>query len=102
MLPCYIGPEFNATTCDLLRDDLWSDPKWQAEQPVGYDYPVNETCPPPGVGSDLSSTQCQLGNSPKYAINATSEADISKGILFAKKTNLRVVIKSSGHDFLQR
>ncbi|GAP87073.1 putative isoamyl alcohol oxidase [Rosellinia necatrix] len=102
MLPCYGGPDYDSETCQQLDSTLWWDPKWQAQQPVGYDYPLNEECPPPGTFGNVSAAHCQLGNSPMYAINATTEEDIVKGIQFAKKQNLRVVIKSSGHDFLQR
>jgi hypothetical protein len=102
LLPCYAGPAYNNETCQLLSSTLWWDPKWQAQQPVGYDYPLNEECPRPGLFGNVSDVNCQLGNSPTYAINATTEADILKGIRFAKEKNLRVVIKSSGHDFLQR
>ncbi|KID92408.1 isoamyl alcohol oxidase, partial [Metarhizium majus ARSEF 297] len=102
MLPCFIGPHANNATCQYLLKEGFYDPKFQAENPVGYDYPANEACPPPASAFTLPASYCQLGNSPTYAINATSEAIISKGIKFAKEKNLRVVIKSTGHDFLQR
>ncbi|KAI0574735.1 Isoamyl alcohol oxidase [Pyrenophora tritici-repentis] len=101
MLPCYVGPSYDAEQCAQLNDTLFYDPKFEAQHPVGYDYPLNETCPPPTV-TDAPASECQLGNSPVYAINATMEADIQNGIRFAKEKNLRVVIKSSGHDFVQR
>lgn len=101
MLPCYVGPSYDAERCAQLNDTLFYDPKFEAQHPVGYDYPLNETCPPPTV-IDAPASECKLGNSPVYAINATTEADIQNGILFAKRKNLRVVIKSSGHDFVQR
>lgn len=37
-----------------------------------------------------------------YAVNVTDEEDIVRSIKFAKQSNLRLVIKSTGHDFLQR
>lgn len=37
-----------------------------------------------------------------YAVNVTQEEDIVKSITFAKQSNLRLVVKSTGHDFLQR
>ncbi|CAI6312253.1 unnamed protein product [Periconia digitata] len=101
MLPCYVGPNYDAAQCAQLNDTLFYDPKFEAQHPVGYDYPLNETCPPPMV-TDAPASQCQLGNSPVYAINATTEADIKDGIRFAKEKNIRLVIKSSGHDFVQR
>lgn len=101
MLPCYQGPDYNAAVCDSLNNELFYNATFEAEHPVGYDYPVNEACPPP-TGTNTSASQCQLGNSPLYAINVTTEEDIIAGIKFAEEKNLRVVIKSTGHDFLQR
>lgn len=39
---------------------------------------------------------------PVLAVNVTEEDDIVKAILFAKSKNLRLVIKSTGHDILKR
>lgn len=37
-----------------------------------------------------------------FAVNVTSEDTISKTVKFAAKNNLRLSVKSTGHDFLQR
>jgi hypothetical protein len=37
-----------------------------------------------------------------YAVNATSPEHVSSAILFARRQNLRVVIKTTGHDSLAR
>lgn len=63
---------------------------------------MNESCSLPGVNETLPLADCRLGSWPVYAVNVTSEEDISKSILFAVENNLRVVVKSTGHDFLQR
>ncbi|KAI0248047.1 FAD-binding domain-containing protein [Lactifluus subvellereus] len=49
-----------------------------------------------------NGTTCAQGNVPLYAVNATTIQHIQAGIKFAQDHNLRVVIKSSGHDFLGR
>ncbi|KAI0248046.1 hypothetical protein BJV78DRAFT_1132054 [Lactifluus subvellereus] len=49
-----------------------------------------------------NGTTCAQGNVPLYAVNATTAEHIQAGIRFAQDYNLRVVIKSSGHDFLGR
>ncbi|CUS10784.1 unnamed protein product [Tuber aestivum] len=42
---------------------------------------------------------CQIGAYVRYAINVTEPADIIAGIKFAKKNNVRLVIRNTGHDF---
>lgn len=42
---------------------------------------------------------CTLGNYIDYAINVTEHADISKGVVFATKHNIRLVIRNTGHDY---
>ena len=79
---------------------LWTSPIWQAEQPIGYDYPTNRSCPVVKFGAATGT--CTLGNSPVYAVNVTEVDDIVRSIQFAKKKNIRLVIKSTGHDLLMR
>jgi FAD/FMN-containing dehydrogenase len=43
-----------------------------------------------------------LGNLPNYAINVSSAADVVAGIKFAKDSNIRLVVKNTGHDFQGR
>jgi hypothetical protein len=49
------------------------------------------------------TTPCLQGSVPPYALaiadGATAEADIGTGLRFAAQYNIRLVIKSSGHDF---
>ncbi|KAF8496253.1 FAD-binding domain-containing protein [Russula emetica] len=49
-----------------------------------------------------NGTTCAQGDVPLYAVNATTVADIQAGIRFSQAHDLRVVIKSSGHDYLGR
>jgi len=57
--------------------------------------------PPPELCLRDDSS-CAQGNVPLYAVNATAIQHIQAGIKFAQAHNLRVVIKSSGHDYLGR
>jgi hypothetical protein len=59
------------------------------------------TCPPINA-SVAAYPLCQLGAVPVYTINATKANDVSSGIKFAKENNLRLVIKNTGHDIVQR
>jgi FAD/FMN-containing dehydrogenase len=65
-------------------------------------YPINNTCAPVNASSGELPGTCVLGNQPLYAVNATNEADIVAAVQFAARTNIRVVIKETGHDILGR
>ncbi|KAK1982749.1 hypothetical protein LZ30DRAFT_624744 [Colletotrichum cereale] len=99
--PCYAGPNRDAAACEAVTQG-WTSTLFQTSQPIGYIYPLNMSCPPAPFAADAPSTNCTIGNSPVYVVNATSEEDISKAIEFARNHNIRIVIKSTGHDFLQR
>ncbi|KAI0268917.1 hypothetical protein BGY98DRAFT_1084115 [Russula aff. rugulosa BPL654] len=49
-----------------------------------------------------NGTTCAQGDVPLYAVNATTVLHIQAGIRFAQAHDLRVAIKSSGHDYLGR
>ncbi|KAL3294140.1 isoamyl alcohol oxidase [Colletotrichum asianum] len=99
--PCYAGPSRDAAACEAVTQG-WSTATFQASQPIGYDYPLNSSCPLAQFTANAPSANCTIGNSPVFAVNVTDEEHISKAVEFAKKNNIRVVIKSTGHDFLQR
>ena len=44
------------------------------------------------------STPCTLGNYNDYAIDVKQPPDIAKGIAFAIKHNIRLVIRNTGHE----
>lgn len=98
---CYPGSEASADQCQHV-DESWSDAVFQASDPVGLSYPINITCAPVNASSGEQPGTCALGNQPLYAVNATTEADIVAAIQFASRTNIRVVIKETGHDILGR
>ncbi|KAK5995329.1 VAO-type flavoprotein oxidase [Cladobotryum mycophilum] len=57
---------------------------------------VNDACLP------YPTLSCSPMGYPEYVINATTPSHVKLGIEFARKHNLRLVIKSTGHDFLGR
>lgn len=61
-------------------------------------YPLfaGDTCSP---FTDINAT-CGLGKEVLYAINITGPSDVAAGIAFAKKHNIRLVIRNTGHDLL--
>ncbi|KAJ6556385.1 FAD-binding domain-containing protein [Mycena capillaripes] len=49
-----------------------------------------------------NATTCGQGNVPIFSVEAQSAADIQVAVKFASRNNLRLVVKSSGHDVLGR
>lgn len=86
----------NSTACEALKSQ-WNFPQTYetSSSEIMSPYYQNRSCDP--FNTDQP---CQLGNYVSYAINVTCAEDIRKGIEFAKKHNVRLVIKNTGHDFL--
>ncbi|KAL2881482.1 hypothetical protein SGCOL_003048 [Colletotrichum sp. CLE4] len=102
-ISCHPGPDYDATLCASIMVD-WYKGEWMSSHPVGLDYPLNITCPPVQSPSNSTATAgaCTLGTNPVYAVNVTETDDIVAALKFAEEKNLRVVIKSTGHDVLGR
>lgn len=100
-ISCYPGPAQNPTQCAVVNQN-WSKNTFQQEFPVGYSYPLNITCPPVDASAGQTPGTCTLGNNPVYTVNATRVEHVAAGIRFAKKNNLRLVIRDTGHDLLGR
>lgn len=57
---------------------------------------ANETCDP----FTPQSRHCTLGNMVVYSVNASRPSDYSATIAFAKKKNIRLVIRNTGHEYV--
>ena len=53
----------------------------------------------PANGANSSAT-CTLGGFPSYSVEVHNVAQIQLAINFARNSNLRLVVKNTGHDFL--
>ncbi|KAI1107967.1 FAD-binding domain-containing protein [Jackrogersella minutella] len=88
---------YNEDQCDSLRR-VWFFPETHlpsSSSPMAYTFSHN-SCNPfldPSVS-------CTLGNLVAYTINATNAWDIQQGLDFAKRHNVRLVIRNTGHDYL--
>ncbi|EIM85819.1 FAD-binding domain-containing protein [Stereum hirsutum FP-91666 SS1] len=94
----------SAKFCEDLpcTDAEWSSSVFRATIPGAMDcynweqdYSGNSTCLE-------GASVCGQGDVPLYAINATFASDVQAGVNFASTNNLRLSIKSSGHDLLGR
>ncbi|KAL4740448.1 hypothetical protein BDV11DRAFT_169064 [Aspergillus similis] len=83
--PCYQGPGYSAEECQSVAES-WDDNVWLAESPIGYSYPLVDTCPPINATIPGYPT-CELGNSPLYSIGATQASDVAAGVQFARENN---------------
>ncbi|CAG8229306.1 unnamed protein product [Penicillium salamii] len=94
--PCYDGLEKNPAQCQKISK-VYQDSLFREASPIGFTYPVVDTCAPIN-GSIAGSPVCDLGSASVYSVNTTKPADVAAGIKFAKENNLRLVIKNTGHD----
>ncbi|KAJ6466801.1 FAD-binding domain-containing protein [Mycena sanguinolenta] len=85
-------------------DDQWTSAVFRSTIPgamdavnweQGYDLNPSSLCLRNG-------TTCGQGDVPLYSVEAETVADIQAAVKFSSIHNLRVVIKSSGHDYLGR
>lgn len=98
---CYPGPYQDDAEC-LNVDSQWTSQDFQSSTPIGLSYPT-ESCPVLNLTAGQQPTQnCTLGDQPVYTVNATEASHVSEGIRFAKRHNLRLVIRDTGHDLLRR
>ncbi|KAK0655897.1 hypothetical protein B0T16DRAFT_315247 [Cercophora newfieldiana] len=90
-------PVFDATECAKVNSS-WSTYEFHASDPVSVDWNqwANDTCLP---WSDYS---CSIDGYPKVVLNASIPAHVKAGVVFARKHNIRLVVKSSGHDYVGR
>ncbi|KAI1178916.1 FAD-binding domain-containing protein [Nemania sp. FL0916] len=88
-------PWYSAEACQALKES-WGVPQIQTSLPGEFLAPwfQNQSCTP----FEPETSSCRLGNYASYSINVTSSQDIVAGIEFAKKENVRLVVKNSGHD----
>jgi hypothetical protein len=81
---------------------------WRSDQPGSMQAPnfetfifTNDSISACYLNTTLG-VPCEQGNVPPIGVDARTPGDIQTAVVFAKKWNLQVVIKSTGHDFLGR
>jgi hypothetical protein len=97
--PCYA--DINSPECAVVTDN-WSNASWRSLQPGAMQDPNWEedaeghNCFEPWAGS------CHQGDVPPYGVVVTSPAHVAAAIAFAAVHNIRLVVKSSGHEQMGR
>ncbi|OTA54801.1 FAD-binding domain-containing protein [Hypoxylon sp. EC38] len=94
---CHIGSHYDQAACTSLKK-VWDYGQTYEPSPADIMNPYfqNQTCDP----YTPKNQTCELGNYVSYSINVTEAADVTAGIDFATKNNVRLVIKNTGHDFM--
>ncbi|KAH7392252.1 FAD binding domain-containing protein [Phaeosphaeria sp. MPI-PUGE-AT-0046c] len=96
--PCH-DPTYDAGACDELKKQ-WLNPLTHvpSSHSIMQSYFANQSCDP---FSDRS-IPCTLGNYVSYSVKATEHWDVIAALEFAKKNDVRVLVRNTGHDFLGR
>jgi hypothetical protein len=98
---CYDGNPLNSPyNCTEVKE-RWDLGVFHASWPESISYSVftNNSCIPPGKTGYTKEKGCSIGGLPQYVVNATKEEQIATAMEWASKRNIRIVIKSTGHDF---
>jgi FAD/FMN-containing dehydrogenase len=97
--PCVADPASPA--CAAVAAN-WTNASWRRIQPGAAQYPFYEADGDTGANCYEPGKPCAQGDVPPYGVRARSAADVGAALVFAGKHNLRVVVKSSGHDMQGR
>ncbi|KAI0477619.1 putative FAD-dependent isoamyl alcohol oxidase [Xylariaceae sp. FL0804] len=96
---CHAAPyhQYDPTACAKLQS-TWTDAQTYVEKPAEFMNPYyqNQSCDP---FTPINRT-CQLGNYAAYSINVTAVEHVVAGLEFARRHNIRLVVKTTGHDFM--
>lgn len=98
---CYEGNPFSSPySCSEVKKQ-WVYGIYHASWPESVHYSIftNNSCVPPGAEGYSRAKGCSIAGLPQYIVNATTEEQISKAMAWASERNIRIVIKSTGHDF---
>ncbi|KAF2258396.1 putative FAD-dependent isoamyl alcohol oxidase [Lojkania enalia] len=90
---------YNETACADLAIALQEDGAATLQPQPGEimnPYFYNITCSP----FTSVDTPCELGNRAVYSINVSGPADVQAGLKFARKNNIRLVVKNTGLDYM--
>lgn len=94
-------PVYSASLCNQVADD-WHSPAYFNKDAISAHQPFwqNDACVPPELFGGNGT--CDLRPFSKYVVNASKVEDVVEGVKFARRHNLRVGVKNTGHDFLGR
>ncbi|KAL5088917.1 hypothetical protein Trisim1_006062 [Trichoderma cf. simile WF8] len=88
---------YNTSQCSQVADE-WKTYEFHVANPISvmWDKFDNFTCLP------NENTPCSPAGYPAYVVNASTAEHVKIGIDFARKYNVRLNVKNTGHDYLGR
>ncbi|KAI0460429.1 putative 6-hydroxy-D-nicotine oxidase [Xylaria acuta] len=95
---CYKNSgHYDADKCQEILAH-WNESPTHADDPTSIMSPLyqGKTCMP----QNSNGSTCDVGGFPSYAVNVSTVAQVQLAINFARNTNVRLVVKNTGHDFL--
>ncbi|OGM44436.1 FAD binding domain protein [Aspergillus bombycis] len=96
---------YNAEACNAVLAN-WTSSAFHSADPASIDDPMwaNNSCNPiyPNGTSLTGNTRagekgCSIGSYPPYVVNATESGHVKAALKFARRWNLRLNIKNTGH-----
>ncbi|KAH8654061.1 hypothetical protein BGZ60DRAFT_496463 [Tricladium varicosporioides] len=92
---CYPGLSYDSAKCSFLLNNVTGTTRIYNDDPITElsQWTQGGTCMLPASGN------CTMGGYPIYVVNVTNVRQIQGAVNFARNRNIRVVIKSTGHDF---
>ncbi|QDS72062.1 hypothetical protein FKW77_002813 [Venturia effusa] len=103
---CY-GSMFDEAGCKTYQKQV-RNATWVGDAPGLTNWPqwAGNPCPPPAVSLGVlepgPAVGCSSGKYPQYIVAAKNAEDIAAAMKWVGKTNVRVSVKNTGHDFLGR
>ncbi|KAI1472378.1 FAD-binding domain-containing protein [Daldinia caldariorum] len=90
-------PTYNAAQCATISQE-WLTYDFAQDDPVSnmWNQYNNDTCLPD------PNAPCSPDGYPAYVVNATTARDIKLSVDFARTHNVRIIVKSTGHDYQGR
>ncbi|KAH8742475.1 hypothetical protein F5883DRAFT_596362 [Diaporthe sp. PMI_573] len=104
---CYPAqPNYNPDSCNEVISN-WTTWIFHSTNPASS--PSAKGCDPiypngTSINGDAHAGDkgCHLGPLPVYVVKATRASDIQQALTFAKKNNIRVIVKNTGHSGVPR
>ncbi|ORY71963.1 putative FAD-dependent isoamyl alcohol oxidase [Pseudomassariella vexata] len=98
---CHTAPsssDYNETACEALQAGWDMAQTFLEVKPAEIinAYYQNQSCDP----FTPVSRPCVLGNLVSHSINVSSAEDVIAGLEFARQKNVRLAIKTTGHDYM--
>lgn len=82
--------EYNNVSCTYVQDQ-WTNTSFHALNLVSTDY-NDVACLP------RSDAPCDMDSYPRFVVPAVTAQDVQSAVSFARETQVRLIVKGTGHD----